>query len=834
MLNEAPALSVRFRDRTPARFTRRILLAIIVSLQAQTALLADRWYEHYERAEEALKAQEWNLAATQILEAIQQRPEPGASVRTYGMKFLKYHPYFNLGIAYFNMGRYEEAVQAFETEERFGAISESPADNSNMKTFKELAGQRIRGAQQAADLERIRGIVAGSLAEARLLEQRGDPDGAIMALGAGLALQPANAELGTALERLRSQVAERERRRLDAERIGAASREGREFMAARDWTAASAAFRTALALDPDLVDERQLLEESQERLRQSLEQERSEKERADLIRHGMESAGKMESSGDLNGAIRELQSVLALRPEHAEALTAQQRLLKLREAEEARQIRERETGGFLALGVEHLNAGEFKEAIELFNKVLAVDALNQAARTYLSQAFAGMHQVLLTPGKEGGRPTLPPVIVLAWRNDKTSPGEEGDAPLEPQRSDRAEILVEGVIVDDSPDLEVTLSVTTPGRPEPVSRRPLSVRGEPAGSFYRYSLFETMPLPAGISTIRVVASDSDGLTAEALHSVLYTLPPWKRPEFWAISLLSAGTVVGAGLAVRATRRRRLRRRLFNPYVAGAPVLNEDLFMGRETLIARILQTIHNNSILLFGERRIGKTSLQHHLKKRLEELEDPEYEFFPVYIDLQGTPQEKFFSTVGHEIRLQVGARIFSDSAAASRSMPDDYDYEDLVTDVRRALRELKATRSRRAKLVLLIDEVDELNNYDPRINQRLRSLFMKSFAEDLVAVVSGVGIKKRWESEGSPWYNFFEEIEVKPFTRQDAIELIQKPIRGIFTLEDGVPDQIISLTDCKPYLIQKLCVSLVGRLHEEGRRRITVADVAAVGRPREI
>ena len=39
----------------------------------------------------------------------------------------------------------------------------------------------------------------------------------------------------------------------------------------------------------------------------------------------------------------------------------------------------------------------------------------------------------------------------------------------------------------------------------------------------------------------------------------------------------------------------------------------------------------------------------------------------------------------------------------------------------------------------LIDEVDELNHYDPRINQGLRSLFMKRFAQSLAAVVA-VGV----------------------------------------------------------------------------------------------
>jgi len=147
---------------------------------------------------------------------------------------------------------------------------------------------------------------------------------------------------------------------------------------------------------------------------------------------------------------------------------------------------------------------------------------------------------------------------------------------------------------------------------------------------------------------------------------------------------------------------------------------------------------------------------------------------------------------------------------------------------------LEPKTDKQIKIVLLIDEVDELNAYDPRINQRLRSLFMRNFSEKLVAVVSGVAIKKHWESEGSPWYNFFEEIPVEPFRREDAVDLIQEPIKGVFKIEPRVVDRIIELTDCKPYLIQKLCIAVVNQLHEEGRRRITVADVEAVGRPEAV
>jgi hypothetical protein len=280
-------------------------------------------------------------------------------------------------------------------------------------------------------------------------------------------------------------------------------------------------------------------------------------------------------------------------------------------------------------------------------------------------------------------------------------------------------------------------------------------------------------------------------------------------------------------MRARRSRRLRRRRFNPYLAGAPVLDEKLFFGREQLIERILQTLHNNSLLLHGERRIGKTSLQHQLKRRLEALDDPAYEFYPVYIDLQGTPEERFFATLGEEIFQELGPVL--DGLEPRTTPTGEYGYRDLLGDLRRILKTLRAGTDKRVRLVLLIDEVDELNSYDPRVNQKLRSLFMKSFAEDLVAVVSGVSIKREWDREGSPWYNFFEEIDVGPLRMDHARQLIEQPIRGALRFEEGAVERIIQLADYRPYRIQRLCMKLVSRMYEVDRKQISVADVEEIG-----
>jgi hypothetical protein len=91
-----------------------------------------------------------------------------------------------------------------------------------------------------------------------------------------------------------------------------------------------------------------------------------------------------------------------------------------------------------------------------------------------------------------------------------------------------------------------------------------------------------------------------------------------------------------------------------------------------------------------------------------------------------------------------------------------------------------------------------------------------------------VRIRKEWEKEGSPWYNFFEEIAVDAISPEEARRLVIEPIRGTFRFEAGAAERIVAAAGGKPFQIQRRCLALVQRLHEEGRRTITRADVDAL------
>lgn len=798
--------------RLPGGLLVLLLGAAMVLLPLPAA--ADPWYAHYANAEQALQDENWTLAVQEINEALEKKGDSGARVRSYGMKVTPYFPYLKLGIAYYHLGQLDAALQAFETETRLGAIAQSESASSELAQYRALA-QQDRQAAATEERERIDRIVEQGLVDARDFEDRGLLDDAVAALDQALAVAPDSMEAQQAMERLRLRLADRQREEDRDLRVSTLVEDGRALLRDGQFGEASSVFREALYLRPD-PKVQALLDETQGKLLAELDTSAGIEDPRTAIRAGLQEVADLESEGQLAAALERLQPILVLEPLNKAAQEVQDRLLAARRKVEADLNRARSIEQLLAEAGSGIESGLAEDSLSAANRVLALDPGNAIALEYVAQAYGMISQRLLGKGPRGN---IPPAVRFVDLR------QEDDDGMLVQTTGLSDFRLNGVIIDNSPVAVVFLDT---------QERVLDaeILSQPLGDFYVTEFNVNTKLSPGLSTFRLVATDSEQLTSSSEYAVMYIRPFFRTPWFYAIMVGIAAALSTAILWRRSRRLERLRRRRFNPYVAGAPVLDDDMFFGRQALVDRILQTIHNNSLLIYGERRIGKTSIQHQIKKRLRELDDPNYEFYPVYVDLQGTPETRFFRTIADDIFNEL-APVAGDLKAPGE-LSGDYSYRDFVGDVRSVLKRLEEHTSKKVKLVLLIDEVDELNDYDPRINQKLRSLFMKNFAENLVAVVSGVEIKKQWEREGSPWYNFFEEIEVKPLGPQDARALIERPIGGVFKLDGGVVEKIISLTAGKPYLIQKICISLVTRLHEQHRRKITVADVEAVATPKGV
>lgn len=759
------------RNSAVTRHGRKVfLLASAALVLAAQPAIADFWYEHYFNAEQALNDEDWMLAVQEINGALEKKGDSGARVRSYGMNVISYFPYFKLGTAYYHLNQFDAALQAFETEVRLGAISQSDDASAELERYRQLA-QEAQQAAEAAEQQRIRQIVADSLRRAQELEDRGLLKEAMAALDQALAVAPDDVEAQVAMHELRPRFVERQREQALDQQVTSLIDDGRALLNERQFSEAFSLFRQAFFLKPS-AEIQALLDEVQSELLAEIE--------ADSGREGRQVA--VDTSLDDVRAVEA--AVERARRENIDTL--------------------------LAKAGSQFQAGSAEESLSTANRVLALDPGNVTALSYVARAYGVISQNLLGTGPRGNIPPAVRFVDLRSESDDGALVQTITAP---------DFRLNGVVIDNSP-----VEVVFYGEQDNVLETELS--SQPLGEFFLTEFNVESKLPPGLTTFRLVATDSENLTSSSEYVVIYARPVLRAPWFYALLAGIGLSVAGVLLWRRSQRLRQLRERRFNPYVAGAPIFEEDMFFGRRELVDRILQTIHNNSLLIYGERRIGKTSIQHQLRKRLRELDDPVYEFHPVYIDLQGTPQSRFFQTIAEDIFQDLAPVL--DGLAPTKDLSGAYSYRDFVRDIHAVLKTLRNRTSKKVKVVLLIDEVDELNDYDPRINQKLRSLFMKSFAENLAAVVSGVEIKKRWEREGSPWYNFFEEIEVAPLERQDALELIRRPIRGIFKLDRGAERKIISITGGKPYLIQKLCISLVTRLHEQGRRRVTIEDVEAV------
>lgn len=333
-------------------------------------------------------------------------------------------------------------------------------------------------------------------------------------------------------------------------------------------------------------------------------------------------------------------------------------------------------------------------------------------------------------------------------------------------------------------------------------------------------------PKNKNDLMLHIKDIRGTTSQQQYSYIFPRTP-KKQSYSRSFKTAIGLILCSGFALifffNQQRLRRAFRDRFNPYVAGAPILSEKMFYGRSPILKQILNALHNNSLMIFGERRIGKTSFLHRLDKLLPEMEDPAYEFIPVFIDLQGVQEDDFFTTLDHEINQVLDTR-----GIALAEPEERLNARRFTSRLRKSIGELKKQCRKKPKLVLLLDEVDVMNSFSEQTNQQLRSVFMKGFAEHIAAIMAGIHINTRWKSEGSPWYNFFEQIELKPFPKDQAELLISRPVAGIYSYTNEAIARIMEITDGKPYLIQKMCLNLISYILLNNKRKITASDVNLV------
>ena len=268
-------------------------------------------------------------------------------------------------------------------------------------------------------------------------------------------------------------------------------------------------------------------------------------------------------------------------------------------------------------------------------------------------------------------------------------------------------------------------------------------------------------------------------------------------------------------------------LANPYVVGRPLtgVSASLYAGREDVFAWLAENLDvagpPNALLLYGERRIGKTSTLYQLVEgpRGRPLrEGRARRLWPVYVDLQrlaGCRTDEWLRRLARDIYRQVAHH------RPSRAMPRSLAGEDSAyAAFDRALDHLEAHLPAGDLILLAIDELEQLRAgidagaLDPAVASFLRSQAQHRSRLALVFSGSYGLLDDSWR----PIIDLTARYELRPFDFEAAATLIRAPLAGQLSFDDAAVEQIWRQTGGRPFQIQAICHRLVTLRNRQGRR----------------
>jgi outer membrane protein assembly factor BamB len=264
---------------------------------------------------------------------------------------------------------------------------------------------------------------------------------------------------------------------------------------------------------------------------------------------------------------------------------------------------------------------------------------------------------------------------------------------------------------------------------------------------------------------------------------------------------------------------------NPYTTGTPIREKDMFYGRKEDLLFLRESLGslsaNRVVLLWGQRRMGKTSLIYQLANELALGR-----YAPVFIDLQDlalkdSPSqllESFAQCIYKEVLFYKNVRITEPV------------HEKFVGDSSTAFRDYLSSVWEWLpdhRLILLIDEFDGMRQYVERdgesILHYLRSL-MQHYP-GLNVLLSGAPLMPYTEGYHSVFFNIAQSRKLGKLKPEEARELITEPIHNDLEYDSLALEKMLSLTNGWPYFIHVMSEKLIEHCNLIQKPYVTIAEV---------
>jgi hypothetical protein len=256
-------------------------------------------------------------------------------------------------------------------------------------------------------------------------------------------------------------------------------------------------------------------------------------------------------------------------------------------------------------------------------------------------------------------------------------------------------------------------------------------------------------------------------------------------------------------------RTVSRLALSPYTPGSPV-SGNRFFGRQSALNKIIlgKTIKSTTIL--GNRRIGKTSLMHEVRERLKEVNvlGKTLHFAEIY----GSRCKSTADAV-YMILERIGYRI-PNSAMLGDELDPRY-----ARRMPQLLNEFASSNG--TQVVIFIDEYDDLLMEDAKRGFEFTHLLRETSiaGRNCYAVIAGFRYLMHMHSnQASPTYNFTQEVQLTPLSKEDTIHMITDPLSrlGLDLSEADIPMTIYRETRGQPEMVQMYCEAVLTWFVEKG------------------